>query len=83
MFVLCYLLFEHFPQVKDLLKERTAEALAAGVFGVPSIVCDGELFWGNDRLHWVEARLRGEDPLPEGAAEALLAIPTGVVRKTR
>jgi 2-hydroxychromene-2-carboxylate isomerase len=26
------------------------DALAAGVFGVPSFVVDGELFWGNDRL---------------------------------
>jgi 2-hydroxychromene-2-carboxylate isomerase len=26
------------------------EALAAGVFGVPSFVVEGELFWGNDRL---------------------------------
>lgn len=31
--------------------ERTiADALAAGAFGVPSFVADGELFWGNDRL---------------------------------
>jgi len=27
-----------------------ANALAAGVFGVPSFVIEGELFWGNDRL---------------------------------
>jgi len=31
--------------------DRTiADALAAGVFGVPSFVTEGELFWGNDRL---------------------------------
>jgi 2-hydroxychromene-2-carboxylate isomerase len=31
--------------------DRTiADALAAGVFGVPSFIVDGELFWGNDRL---------------------------------
>jgi len=27
-----------------------ADGLAAGVFGVPSFIVDGELFWGNDRL---------------------------------
>jgi carboxymethylenebutenolidase len=37
----------------------TAEALAAGVFGAPSYVIDGELFWGQDRLDFVERRLRG------------------------
>ena len=32
-------------------QDRTIDdALAAGVFGVPSFVVDGELFWGNDRL---------------------------------
>jgi 2-hydroxychromene-2-carboxylate isomerase len=30
--------------------QTIADALAAGVFGVPSFVVDGELFWGNDRL---------------------------------
>lgn len=38
-------------------RER-AEAEAAGVFGVPSIVVDGELFWGGDRLWLVEEKLR-------------------------
>jgi 2-hydroxychromene-2-carboxylate isomerase len=31
-------------------ERNIADALAAGVFGVPSFVVDGELFWGNDRL---------------------------------
>jgi len=31
-------------------EQNIADALAAGVFGVPSFVVDGELFWGNDRL---------------------------------
>lgn len=31
-------------------EQNVADALAAGVFGVPSFVVDGELFWGNDRL---------------------------------
>jgi 2-hydroxychromene-2-carboxylate isomerase len=30
--------------------QNIADALASGVFGVPSFVIDGELFWGNDRL---------------------------------
>ncbi len=36
-----------------------AEAEAGGVFGVPSTVVDGELFWGNERLGHVRERLRG------------------------
>jgi 2-hydroxychromene-2-carboxylate isomerase len=34
-----------------------AEAEAAGVFGVPMFVIDGELFWGSDRIDLVRERL--------------------------
>ena len=34
--------------VKDKLRKNTEDAIAAGVFGVPSLVCDGHLFWGQD-----------------------------------
>jgi 2-hydroxychromene-2-carboxylate isomerase len=36
--------------VKDALRGATDAAAAAGVFGVPSLVVDGEVFWGDDRL---------------------------------
>ena len=32
------------------LRRQTAQAQALGLFGAPSFVCDGEVFWGNDRL---------------------------------
>lgn len=42
------------PDVKDALKRRVDEAIAFGVFGAPTIVVDGEVFWGNDRLPQIE-----------------------------
>jgi 2-hydroxychromene-2-carboxylate isomerase len=36
--------------VKGALREATDEAAELGVFGVPSLVVDGEVFWGDDRL---------------------------------
>jgi len=36
--------------VKGELRANTEEAQASGIFGAPSFVCDGELFWGSDRL---------------------------------
>ncbi len=36
--------------VKQALREVTDGALAAGVFGVPTVVLGGESFWGDDRL---------------------------------
>jgi len=50
-------------EAKALLKTNTAEAIARGVFGVPTVVVDGELFWGLDAFPHVERRLRGEDPI--------------------
>jgi 2-hydroxychromene-2-carboxylate isomerase len=37
-------------EVKDRLREETEEAQRLGIFGAPSFVAAGELFWGNDRL---------------------------------
>lgn len=36
--------------VKDALRERTEQAMELGIFGAPTIVADGDLFWGDDRL---------------------------------
>ncbi len=38
------------PDVKAHLRSRTENAVAAGVFGVPSLLVNGELFWGCDAL---------------------------------
>ena len=35
--------------IKALLKQSNEDALAAGVFGAPFFIVDGERFWGNDR----------------------------------
>ena len=37
--------------------QYTAEARDLGVFGAPSYVIDGEIFWGQDRLDFVQRRL--------------------------
>ena len=34
-----------------------ADAEALGVFGTPTYVVDGELFWGQDRLDFVDRKL--------------------------
>lgn len=38
------------PENKLLLRDRTGRAGELGIFGAPSFVVGGELFWGNDRL---------------------------------
>ena len=41
------------------LAAHQQEAEAQGVFAVPTFVVDGELFWGQDRIDFVRARLAG------------------------
>ena len=46
--------------VKDRLKETTDGAVARGVFGAPTCFVDDMMFFGNDRLPFVELALKGE-----------------------
>jgi 2-hydroxychromene-2-carboxylate isomerase len=52
-------------EVKERLRSQTADAVARGVFGVPTMEAAGELFWGYDDLPLLELCLAGRDPLPE------------------
>lgn len=41
---------EGLPAAKQRLKAATDQAIADGVFGVPTVTVGGEHFWGDDRL---------------------------------
>jgi 2-hydroxychromene-2-carboxylate isomerase len=47
------------PEVKQALRDATAQAAAQGVFGVPSFEWQGRLFWGQDGLDTLADALRG------------------------
>jgi 2-hydroxychromene-2-carboxylate isomerase len=67
------------PEVKMALRENTEQAIAAGVFGVPSVVVDGRVFWGNDATRMVLDYL--DDPAPFIADDARIAeLPTAAAR---
>ena len=58
----CGLDVQRLAQAQDadnraLYAQHTREAVDAGVFGAPSYVVAGEIFWGQDRLDFVERRL--------------------------
>jgi len=51
------------PEAKEDLRRRTEEALQLGIFGAPSFVVDGaRMYWGQDRMHFVERDLAGAPP---------------------
>ena len=46
-------------EAKEALKSATAGAVERGVFGAPAFSVGDEMFWGNDRLHFVEEAIGG------------------------
>ena len=69
------------PQVKDALVSETNMAIEKGVFGVPTIIIDDNLFWGNDQIEHVALLLSGQDPLDRVKLTALQNRPRAIDRK--
>ncbi|MEM9453095.1 MAG: 2-hydroxychromene-2-carboxylate isomerase [Myxococcota bacterium] len=67
--------------VKERLRINTEQAMARGVFGVPSIEIDGEVFWGQDSFYHVDCFIHGDDPLHPQLIERFEKLPAGSVRK--
>lgn len=65
--------------VKTRLRANTDEAIAQGLFGVPTFVVDGKLFWGFDALPMLRAYLAG-DAWFAGQWQSAAARPAAVAR---
>jgi 2-hydroxychromene-2-carboxylate isomerase len=46
--------------VRQMLIDSTNDALERGIFGVPSFVIDGELYWGKDRMEFIDDALKND-----------------------
>ena len=67
-------------EVKQELRDNTQQAIAAGVFGVPSFVLDDRVFWGLDALPMLRDALQGGAWFDGPAWDAAGIKPPGVVR---
>lgn len=63
------------PAVKQALASATEQAIADGVFGVPTFRLGDELFWGGDRVDALLWRLQGNDIDEDRLAEFLSREP--------
>jgi len=68
------------PTVKERLAVQTSAAVTAGIFGVPTFVCAGEIFWGADRIDAVLRRAAGHT-IDEALLATALARPAAAARK--
>jgi 2-hydroxychromene-2-carboxylate isomerase len=67
--------------VKDALADNGRGAIAAGVFGVPTFVIDGRLFWGADSTQMVIDYLKDPQRFQSGEFARLGALPIGAERR--
>lgn len=68
--------------VKDELRENGNRARAAGVFGVPSLVIDGEIFWGADATGMALDYLRDPERFRTGEYARVADLPVGAQRRS-
>ncbi|WP_332815046.1 2-hydroxychromene-2-carboxylate isomerase [Ramlibacter sp.] len=68
--------------VKNELKQATQDAIARGLFGVPTLAVDDKLFWGFDSLPMLRAYLEG-DRWFETQWPAVAQLPPGQGRVAR
>ncbi len=66
--------------VKAELKANADEAIALGLFGVPTLAVDGKLFWGFDALPMLRGHLDGDAWSRGGDWEAGAQVGGGVQR---
>ena len=62
------------PECKAQLRKQTDQAIADGVFGVPTMAVGNELFWGYDDLPFLQRFLDAADPA-DAASWTNLSVP--------
>ncbi|MEO7012874.1 MAG: DsbA family protein, partial [Dokdonella sp.] len=68
------------PAVKEQLRANTDQAIAAGVFGVPTILLGDRLIWGNDATSMLEKMLVDPDYFERGEYLRLASLPSAAER---
>jgi len=68
--------------IKNQLRRNTEEAVQRGVFGVPSFVVDGEVFWGADAIDFAKAFIFNPTVVRNDEMRRVDALPVAAARKT-
>ena len=71
------------PTIKNALRSNTDEAIERGVFGVPTLIVDDELFWGHDAADFLLEYLNQPDALRRDVFEPVNKLAQGTARRKR
>lgn len=69
------------PEIKQRLRANTDAAIARGVFGVPTIAVEDELFWGEDSSDMLIDFLQDRALFATPEMQRLQSLPAGIVRR--
>ncbi|RLA30995.1 MAG: 2-hydroxychromene-2-carboxylate isomerase, partial [Gammaproteobacteria bacterium] len=69
------------PEVKAALRENTEGAIAKGIFGVPTFVADGNVFWGADATGMLTDYLDDPGMFDSGEFARVSELPQAASRK--
>lgn len=70
-------------KVKDELRRNGEEAIARGVFGVPTLLIDGERFWGYDTTDYFLAYLKNPQAVRAKTFEPVTRLAEGPARRRK
>ena len=68
-------------EVKAQLRANTERAIAAGVFGVPTLACGEQAFWGNDATPMIEDWLAHPARFDSDEYRRIANLPAGIERR--
>lgn len=71
------------PEIKERLRNNGEEAIAAGVFGVPTALVDGEKFWGFDATAMLLEYLADPHMFDKAEMRRIDALPISAERRSR
>ncbi|MGH8751553.1 MAG: 2-hydroxychromene-2-carboxylate isomerase [Burkholderiales bacterium] len=71
------------PQVKEILRRNGETALARGVFGVPTAIVEGELFWGFDATGMLKSHLSNPQLFKQGEMQRVSDLPAASERRQK
>jgi 2-hydroxychromene-2-carboxylate isomerase len=69
-------------KISGMLRANTEQAISQGVFGVPTIVVDQEIFWGDDATPMLKDYLRDRNLLRSDEMQRISNLPMGLVRSS-
>jgi 2-hydroxychromene-2-carboxylate isomerase len=73
---------EELEKTKEQLRTNTDGAIARGVFGVPTLEIDGELFWGADSMAFARAFMENASVLRNEEMRRLDGLPVAAARRS-